>query len=123
MSIERLSNAERNIASIQDSVNALRVEEARQTEQLSSIRESHTRHDGQFTEISRTLTSIQATMRQMSDTLVRNTTSLEDHMRRTSNLENRVAPLEQGHWKAAGMWAAASVIGGVIAALLMKLFL
>lgn len=98
-------------------MNNLRIEEARQTEQLSSIRESLVRHDGQFAEITRTLTAIQATMQTMSDTLVRNTVSLEEHVRRTTNLKNRVEPLERRHWKAAGVFTAASVIGGLAVSL------
>jgi len=121
VSIERLKVAEHNIEAIRVDVNSLRVEEARQTEQLVSIRESLVRHDGQFYEITRTLTAIQAAMQTMSDTLVRNTVSLEDHVRRTTNLENRIAPLEQGHWKATGMFVLASAIGGVIVTLAVQL--
>jgi len=77
VSIERLKVAEHNIEAIRVDVNSLRVEEARQTEQLVSIRESLVRHDGQFYEITRTLTAIQAAMQTMSDTLVRNTLAVQ----------------------------------------------
>jgi chromosome segregation ATPase len=137
MSTERLRAAEQNIYQIRDSVQNLRVEEARQTEQLVSIRDASVRHDGQFKDIqcqfrdinstmaaiSSTMHEMQSTMATMSATLSVNTESLKQHMRRTEQLENRVSPLEKFQYKMIGGFLAASAVGGLLASFATKWFL
>ncbi len=128
MSFERLKATEENIQQIRESVGNLRIEEARQTERLSSIRDALSRHDGQFSsiqsqfqEVSKTLNSNTSTIQEISKTLAVNTESLKLHMKRTDHLENRVSPLEKFHWKLVGGAAVVSIIGGFVAAIVLKL--
>lgn len=43
------------------------------------------------------LDRLEAHLQEIKDTLVRNTSSLEEHMKRTEILEERVLPLERAH--------------------------
>ena len=120
MSTERLKAAEQNIEQIRNSVGDLRVEEARQTEQLSAIRETLVRHDGQFKEITNSLNVMSSTLQDIAKTLAVNTQSLQEHMRRTELLEKHTTELMKFKWQTLGIIAFVVAVSSYIGGLFLK---
>lgn len=115
-----MTAAEKNIEKIQDSVQTLDKNAAVQTEQISSIKDTLNLINTNMTQMQSTMVQMQSTMSQMQTTLAVNTKSLEEHMRRTELLENRIEPLEKMYWKLIGAATVISVLAGVISAIVMK---
>lgn len=122
-----MNTAENNIEKIQesmhrldDSVSSLKVSSAVQSEQISGIKDTLNLINSNMTQMQSTMLQMQNTMSQMQTTLAVNTKSLEEHMRRTELLENRIEPLEKMYWKLIGAATVISVLAGVISAIVMK---
>lgn len=107
--MERLHAAEKNIEQIRESVNGLRIEEARQTEQISSIRDVLVSINANMTKMDCHLTALTTSMNNMQTTLAVNTQSLQEHMRRTEVLETHVEEFKKFQWKVFGAIAVLTI--------------
>jgi septal ring factor EnvC (AmiA/AmiB activator) len=120
MSVERLSNAEKNIDKMQSSLHSIELGQVKQSEQINQINQNVSRVERTLDDVNKTLGLMQTSIASINVTLAENTQQLKEHIRRTALLEDRVAPLEKFQWKLIGGGLVASSIGGLIVAFFLK---
>lgn len=122
---DRIRSSGQNIEQIRESVTGVRVEAARQTERMRSIKDvlaamdvNMTRIDGTLRRIDQNMSNMQQDMTQLEVALQVNTNSLREHMRRTEELENPMKDVHKFRWQATGIVVVITIVASYLAKLL-----
>ena len=122
---DKLRSAGPKLEHIRESVTGVRIEAARQTERMRSIKDglaamdvNLTLIDGNLKRIDQNMSNMQLNMNKMAISLQVHTSLLQEYKRRTESLEKTTKEVHLFRWQAIGIVAVITILAAYLAHLL-----